>query len=386
LAVLSRKAGRVIRDLLYGPPKFVELSDEERKKAREEKEAALMEELKEEVAREQSEAGPSEAQKRMEAMKTKQDVLKKRVEDVRARRLLEVNKVSSGVEVKDKTPFDEEMSSSLPSSTSSSASDEVPRERSEAGPSEAEKPMEAMKAKQELPKKVVEEVRARRLLEVNQVMSVVEVKYTTPYDEEKSSSLPSSSSSSASEEVARERSEAGPSEAEKPMEAMKAKQDLPTKLVEEVGARRLLEVNQVLSGVEVKDTTPSDEEKSSSLPSSSSSSASEEVARERSEAGPSEAEKPMEAMKAKQDLPTKLVEEFRARTLLEVNQVLSGVEEKDTTPHAEEKSSSLLSSSSSSASSSTSPSAPKSRLAPWRVVLQLVRSATEAVLRRARLL
>jgi len=167
---------------------------------------------------------------------------------------------------------------------------------------------------------------------------------------------------------------------------MKAKQDLPTKLVEEVRARRLLEVNQVLSGVEVKDTTPSDEEKSSSLPSSSSSSASEEVSSEGSEAGPSEAEKPMEAMKAKQDLPKKLVEKIRARTLSEVNQVLSGVEEKDTTPRAEEKSSSLLSSSSSSASSSTSPSVPKSRLAPWRVVLQLVRSATEAVLRRARLL
>jgi len=308
----------------------------------------------------------------MEAMKTKQDVLKKRVEEVRARRLLEVNKVLSGVEVKDKTPFDEEKSSSLPSSTSSSASDEVARERNEAGPSEAQKPMEVMTAKQELPKKVVEEVRARRLLEVNQVMSGVEVKNTTPYDEEKSASLPSSSSSSAAEEVARERSEAGPSEAENPMEAMKAKQDLPTKLVEEVRARRLLEVNQVLSGVEVKDTTPSDEEKSSSLPSSSSSSASEEVARERSKAGPSEAEKPMEGMKA--------------RTLLEVNKVLSGVVEKDTTPRAEEKSSPLLSSSSSPASYSTSPSAPKSRLAPWRVVLQLVRSATEAVLRRARLL
>mmetsp|Transcript_23884 Transcript_23884/g.67660 ORF Transcript_23884/g.67660 Transcript_23884/m.67660 type:complete len:279 (+) Transcript_23884:35-871(+) len=123
-AGVSRNVGRGVKDLLHGSTKLVESSYEERKKAREEKQAALMEELLDKVARERSEAEQrSKANKTfIAAMKEKHDVLKKRVEEARAWRLLEVSLVLPGVEVKDTTHRAEEKSSSVPSSSSSSAS------------------------------------------------------------------------------------------------------------------------------------------------------------------------------------------------------------------------------------------------------------------------
>jgi len=110
--------------LLHGSTKLVESSCVERKKAREEKQAALMEELLGKMA---SEQGASEERRKaretfIQAMKANHVVLKKRVEEVRAWRLVEVNSVLSGIEVKDMTYRAEEKSSSAPSSSSSSAS------------------------------------------------------------------------------------------------------------------------------------------------------------------------------------------------------------------------------------------------------------------------
>jgi len=123
-AGVSRNVGRVVKDLLHGSTKLVESSYEERKKAREEKQAALMEELLDKMAREQSETKERRKANKtfIAAMKEKHDVLKKRVEEARAWRLLEVNLVLPGVEVKDTMYRAEEKSSSAPSSSSSSAS------------------------------------------------------------------------------------------------------------------------------------------------------------------------------------------------------------------------------------------------------------------------
>jgi len=106
--------------LLHGSTKLVESSYEERKKAREEKQAALMEELLDKMAREQSETKERRKANKtfIAAMKEKHDVLKKRVEEARAWRLLEVNLVLPGVEVKDTMHCAEEKSSSAPSSSS----------------------------------------------------------------------------------------------------------------------------------------------------------------------------------------------------------------------------------------------------------------------------
>mmetsp|Transcript_23076 Transcript_23076/g.58779 ORF Transcript_23076/g.58779 Transcript_23076/m.58779 type:complete len:273 (+) Transcript_23076:51-869(+) len=123
-AGVSRNVGRGVKDLLHGSTKLVESSYEERKKAREEKQVALIEDMLGKVDRERSEA--EERRKAREtfiaAMKAKQEELTKRVEEARAWRLSEMNLVLPGVEVKDTTHRAEEKSSSAPSSVSSSAS------------------------------------------------------------------------------------------------------------------------------------------------------------------------------------------------------------------------------------------------------------------------
>jgi len=216
-AGVSRNVGRGVKDLLHGSTKLVESSYEERKKAREQKQVALIEDMLGRVDRDRSEA--EERRKAREtfiaAMKAKQEVLKKRVEEARAWRLVEVNLSLPGVEVKDTTRRVEEKFSSLPSSSSSSASPSTsllaPKSRLAPWRSvlqfvrsatERRKAREifiaAMRAKQEVLKKRVEEARAWRLVEVNLSLPGVEVKDTTRRVEEKFSSLPSSSSSSAS--------------------------------------------------------------------------------------------------------------------------------------------------------------------------------------------